>query len=322
VIGYWDPTSDIVYDSYQTVRQNRQALTDWITGHVNRIQSDEDPELRKTFVHFWLKNGGAGPTFREKDVVFECFHNFLAFNQWGNMLYNIMYQLTDGPSLPGLIPYEPKIKACFAETMEHPDERDDCAFTRLDRFVMELFRWISPNGGSLSSLTKIVPPPNHPIQPLTSKIISQHPAANREAIHWTNPDVFWPDRYLTAPTSDQNDEAKCKQIGLSGCPFSKEAFAVKDGRQAEVTNSAFGTVYSVAEGVMYPVLDDAGYAPFGFGYRRCPGELLTINVMKEFLRKVWQDKLSFKQFDKPSPEKFPVGPITVVSDIIGFTNPS
>jgi hypothetical protein len=76
---------------------------------------------------------------------------------------------------------------------------------------------------------------------------------------------------------------------LARCPFSKEAFSVKDGRQADLTNSAFGAVYGVIDGEAYPVCDDAGYAPFGFGYRRCPGELLTVDFVKDLLRKVWAE---------------------------------
>ena len=43
--------------------------------------------------------------------------------------------------------------------------------------------------------------------------------------------------------------------------------------------------------------DTAGYAPFGFGYRRCPGEFLTLNFIKDVLRKVWRDHIE----SRPSP---------------------
>jgi hypothetical protein len=38
----------------------------------------------------------------------------------------------------------------------------------------------------------------------------------------------------------------------------------------------------VARQQQRPGLDYAGFAPFGFGYRRCPGEQLTINVFEDF----------------------------------------
>jgi len=64
--------------------------------------------------------------------------------------------------------------------------------------------------------------------------------------------------------------------------------------------------------------DPLGYAPFGFGYRRCPGEFLTLNFIKDVLRKVWCDHIEFETLALPQAEVLPVGPITVVHDNIGF----
>jgi hypothetical protein len=64
------------------------------------------------------------------------------------------------------------------------------------------------------------------------------------------------------------------------CPFSKESFPVKDGRKVEMTNSAFGAVYSEIGGTPHPVVDTAGYAPFGFGYRRYAGEQMSLEIFE------------------------------------------
>lgn len=103
------------------------------------------------------------------------------------------------------------------------------------------------------------------------------------------------------------------------CPFHKTTLRVKDGRNAEFANSIFGTVYGVTEETTYPVCDYAGYAPFGFGYRRCPGELLTVELFKDFLRKVWRDGVQFTQIDAEGVKPVPVGPATVVQDDIVFS---
>lgn len=93
---------------------------------------------------------------------------------------------------------------------------------------------------------------------------------------------------------------------------------MQDGRNTDVTNSTFGTLYNLTDGKAYPVSDYAGYAPFGFGYRRCPGELFTVEVIKDFLRKVWSNGIEFKKLDIADPEMLPVGLGAVIPDNIGF----
>ncbi|MNL23354.1 hypothetical protein D3C87_1447390 [compost metagenome] len=93
---------------------------------------------------------------------------------------------------------------------------------------------------------------------------------------------------------------------------------MKDGRKASLRNSGFGTVFGEADGKALPVCDYAGFAPFGFGYRRCPGEQLTIMAFEDFLRKVWKDKITFKKLNIANPEPLPIGPTTVIGDDIGF----
>jgi hypothetical protein len=70
---------------------------------------------------------------------------------------------------------------------------------------------------------------------------------------------------------------------------------------------------------LLPVCDYAGFAPFGFGYRRYPGEQLTIQVFEDFLRKVWKSKIEFRKLDIPNLEPLPIGPTTVIGDNVGFT---
>ncbi|MGH6748692.1 MAG: hypothetical protein ACRECI_05180, partial [Methyloceanibacter sp.] len=67
------------------------------------------------------------------------------------------------------------------------------------------------------------------------------------------------------------------------------------------------------------VCDYAGFAPFGFGYRRCPGEQLTIQVFEDFLRKVWKAGIEFHKLDVARPEPLPIGPTTVIGDNVGFS---
>ena len=139
VLAYRDPTQKIVYDNYMAVRKNLDFLKSWIDDRLKDIQSGKTPEPEKTFAWYWLKNGEESDYFNHKDVVFECFHNFVAFSQWGNTLYNIMAKL-------GRDTGDAQAKDWFTKTMAADyDNPDGSAFPPLERFVMELFRTISPN---------------------------------------------------------------------------------------------------------------------------------------------------------------------------------
>ena len=324
VLGFWFPTEQVVHNNYMRVRELRPRLKRWIDERVQDVKDRAITKPEHTFVYYWLENGEEGPNFRREDIIFECFHNFIAFSQWGHMLYRIMERLDTEHG-------DANVRSWFEKTMSDPDAMDGSRFfTRLDRFVMELFRTISPNAGSVSSLRARAQAFGEGYTGY-STIITPHPDTSRAPYHWNHPDDFNPDRYKDATasehndetkyatTSEDNDETKCKDIGLAQCPFSKEPFAVKDGRQAELTNSAFGAVYAKVDGTTYPVYDDAGYAPFGFGYRRCAGEFLTVEFVKDLLRKVSKENIKFVPVS-PDPAKLlcPLAPVTVVKDNIGF----
>jgi cytochrome P450 len=149
-------------------------------------------------------------------------------------------------------------------------------------------------------------------------VATPHTTTSFDPLHWTEPDKFDPGRYRAVPTSDKIDEHKCKEMGFARCPFDPASFKVADGRNVALTNSGFGTVFGEVDGQARPVADYAGFAPFGFGYRRCPGEQLTISVFEDFLRKVWKDKIEFVTLNLPNPGRVPVGPGAVITDDIGF----
>lgn len=320
VLAYRDPTQKIVYDNYRLVRRNRDFLKSWIDGRLADIESGKTPEPQKTFAWYWLKNSTGSEFFQHKDVVFECFHNFVAFSQWGNSLYNVMKKL-------GRDTGDAAAKQSFTTTMAGNFDGDGSTFPPLERLVMELFRLISPNGGSISTLTETRPPDfeRH------GYIISPHASTSLDPAQWTNPEAFDPSRYQSKPTSQDVNLARIERMGLAKCPFDLTSFDVVDGRKASLNNSGFGTVFGVVDGRPLPVCDYAGFAPFGFGYRRCPGEQLTIMVFEDLLRKVWREKIDFvtmggQAAEVPigvnTSEALPIGPGTVIHDDLGFVRPA
>jgi hypothetical protein len=321
VLAYRNPLLPITYDNYMKVRERLDFLKSWIDDRLADIESGKTKNPEKTIAWYWLKNAGDGAHFAKKDVVFECFHNFVALSQWGNSIFGIMSRLSEDGG-------DSAVRASFAKTMSGKfDDAGGAPYSPLKLFVMELFRVISPNGGSISAIEDArasaygtspqesfgVPLERH------SYISTPHTSTSLDPVHWKDPDAFDPTRYLVVPTSAQITEDKCRQIGLARCPFDITGFAVKDGRKANITNSGFGTVFGVVDGKNLPVCDYAGFAPFGFGYRRCPGEQLTINVFEDFLRKVWRDKIAFRKLNLPNPGEVPIGPNAVIKDDIGFS---
>ncbi|WP_319428785.1 hypothetical protein [Mycobacterium sp. RTGN5] len=306
VLAYRDVTEPIVHDNYMTVRKNLDFLKSWIDARLGDITSGKTPNPKATFAWYWLTNGEESEYFNHKDVVFECFHNFVAFSQWGNSLFNVMTRLgRDGG--------DPQAKEWFTKTMAGAHDVG-VPFPPLELLVMELFRVISPNGGSISALTETSAPPFERY----SYMVSPHAATSHDPVQWANPDAFDPDRYTKAPTSAQIDQARINQMGLANCPFNPVEWPVRDGRSAALRNSGFGTVFGVVDGQPMPVCDHAGFAPFGFGYRRCPGEQLTTMAFEDLLRKVSTDRLDFVKVRADGAEQLPVGPSTVIADDMGF----
>jgi hypothetical protein len=138
VLAYRDVTQKIVYENYLTVRSHLAFLKEWIDDRLADLTNGKTPNPEKTFAHYWIKNGGEGENFAHKDVVFEVFHNFVALSQWGNTMYNIMLKLARDAG-------DPDARTWFKKTMEgNPDDAGGNPFTPLERFVMELFRVITP----------------------------------------------------------------------------------------------------------------------------------------------------------------------------------
>ncbi|MGF1703486.1 hypothetical protein L4D09_24655 [Photobacterium makurazakiensis] len=307
------------YKSYMYVRENRSKLDSWIKPHVDTIVANPD-RYTNTFVHYWDINGDksmAGGHFEKNDIVFECFHNFLALSQWGNVIYNIMDLLREDNNEPQAL----QIQAYHQELMSGDYNAKDGDFTKLDYFVFELLRVIMPNDGSISRVKY-----DGKINQFTDTLnIHNHITIGNSPLHWSDTELvdhkdvapFNPDRYLDVPRSNTIDNDALKQVaGLARCPFDHNKVKLADGRTIE--NNAYGTTYSSHSAGQCPVVETAGYSPFGFGYRRCPGELFTVDIFKTFLITAWENNIGFKLNEDTTHEPIAVAPATFVPDNITF----
>ena len=133
-LAYGDFTLRVVYENYMNARKHRATLNEWINARVKDIASGKAPNSQQNMAWYWIKNGELGENFRERDVVFECMHNFIAFGQLGFAVYAFMEKLEEDQG-------DAAIRALFKKTMESDyDQAGGAAFTPLDRFVMKLFR--------------------------------------------------------------------------------------------------------------------------------------------------------------------------------------
>src|SRR6187200_2319280 len=82
---------------------------------------------------------------------------------------------------------DPDARAWFKKTMERsPDDAGGKPFTPLERFVMELFRVITPNGGSISALTEVRTPPYE----RHGYVATPHASTSLDPVQWKDPDSF------------------------------------------------------------------------------------------------------------------------------------
>jgi hypothetical protein len=133
VLAYRNPLLPITYDNYMIVRQRLDFLKSWIDGRLADIQSGKTKNPEKTIAWYWLKNAGDGSHFAKQDVVFECFHNFVALRQWGNSIFGIMSRLaarqtTKASWIPSAgLPASTKVTEILTPNLARPTGERPCA---------------------------------------------------------------------------------------------------------------------------------------------------------------------------------------------------
>jgi hypothetical protein len=184
---------------------------------------------------------------------------FVAFSQWGNTIFGIMSRLSKDSG-------DPEVRASFTKTMSGDyDHATGSPYTPLELFVMELFRTISPNSGSISAVedARRSAYGESPFAALGSRferhtyIATPHTSTSFDPRHWTNPQQFDPDRYNIYRRAPRSTKPNANRSVL---PVPLRHYHIQCRRRAKagLTNSGFGTVFGVADGKPLPVCDYAG----------------------------------------------------------------
>src|SRR4029077_1606406 len=104
---------------------------------------------------------------------------------------------------------DPAVRASFQKTMSGNFDSASTAFSPLELFVMELFRVISPNGGSISAIRDArtsahgASPQQRFGLPIErhSYVSTPHTSTSLDPVHWKDPNAFDPQRDVGVPTS-------------------------------------------------------------------------------------------------------------------------
>ena len=327
VLAFRDPTKPIVYNNYMTVRALLDFLKSWIDGRLDDIAQSRIAHPEQTIAWYWLKNAGDGTHFSKKDVVFECFHNFVAFSQWGNTMFGIMSRLSEDGG-------NPNVRAAFEKTMSgNPDAANGAPYTPIEMFVMELFRTISPNGGSISTISDM----------RLSGSSNTYGDSLSPLVRFDLP--FERNGYIISPAhldqlrSPALDESKSIRPGAlpyradqrPGGQGAKQADRLcqmplrpdQDGGQRRPQRG------NGQQRLRHGVRRGRWQAAAGLRLRRVRAVRLWLSPLppastspsrcsRTFLRKVWRDKIAFRSLNLPNPRQVPIGPGTVIDDNITF----
>ena len=94
VLAYRNPTRQIVFENYMKVRELLDPLKEWIDEKVKDSRERAHSRRRQDHRLVLAQERRQWGAFRPKDIVFECFHNFVALSQWGNTIFGIMSRLS------------------------------------------------------------------------------------------------------------------------------------------------------------------------------------------------------------------------------------
>jgi len=246
------------------------------------VNANED---ESTIMYWWAQAG-----LSTESLVTELVHNIIAFSQFTNVIFSTVWVVLnpDNPLSPQLFPKYPNFFEKYKQA---------CGGAQKLNVVRELFRILVPNSSSFSNVLPKVPDPNdiqsrHLHQPI---MISNIPVPAQlpppfnglpngsqlyqAFVYFT----YNPNQYLGNSSLDDLDKYPVVT------DFTKTLQTSTRDQETVVDVTTRETEYII------PIFPKPIYAPFGLGYRRCPGEILVYNITEVLLEKFAQVNFEIRQ---------------------------
>jgi hypothetical protein len=219
-------------------------------------------EDKSTIAYWWNLSG-----LSQEALLFESVHNIVAFSQFTNVLYSVIYSklVPTNPINPALPAY-PDFLQLYASA-PNGDERLNV--------VREAYRLLVPNSNSFSRVNNFSD--NIQARHLHQSImVSNYPGNQTQQLF----------QYFTYNTAQYAGFAT-NLDGLVGLPVSTDFLT-----QLPTSPLDRETVVDIARPVI-PIFPKPTYAPFGLGYRRCAGEILVYLVTEKLFERFGQAEYEF-----------------------------
>ncbi len=214
-------------------------------------------------IAYWWSQAGLS----SDALVFECVHNIVAFSQFSNVLYSVVYAgLHPVNPLSALLPQYKNFLVEYANAATSNDKLN---------VVRESYRILAPNSVSFSLVKPVVPDAN--------VIKARHSHQSIMIMNQPVSSAFQAGAYFTYNPTQYNTDFATNLDNLVGLPVVTDVLAASATSpldQETVVDTSTSPVRPIV-----PIFAKPIYAPFGLGYRRCAGEMFSYLVTEKLFEK-------------------------------------
>lgn len=262
VVSSWNPAQPLRNASLISGHVNAEGVREYYRERAKIVLNEG---LTDTFLWAWLQAGMSVET-----AVTEAIHNIIAFRQFINMMHLIMVQnISPGPATGGA-KYFQIFRTLTTETQKI-------------NFIREVLRAELPNNAWFSRDASVIP---------SFKRAIHLPALIQFTASGSNPatGAFNMNRYgsqFDATFSDALDFESVSPTHYPGYSAEDKPDAIREAMKQTTVSPVDGeTVINEGESNMIPVFTNPIYAAFGLGYRRCPGEVISMFIALEIFEQM------------------------------------